>query len=51
MVVVEEQRWAQRYARPLAGLDDIRSSWECVQAAEPAAVNDAGASGNAGGAG
>src|SRR5579863_273906 len=45
MVVVEKQRGAQRDSRPLARLDDVRSSGERVQAAEPGTVNNSGASG------
>ena len=45
---MEKQRGAQRDSRPLAGLDDVGSSRKRVQAAEPASVNNARASGHAG---
>jgi hypothetical protein len=51
LVVVEKQRWAQRDSRPLARLYDVGSSCIRVQTAEPASVNYAGASGDAGSAG
>src|SRR5579871_3514716 len=41
MIIMEKQRGAQRDPRPLAGLDDVGSSRERVQAAKPASMNNA----------
>src|SRR6185437_8550267 len=48
LAVVEDHRGTQSDAWPLARLNHVGSSGKGVQAAEAAAVNDAGASGHAG---